>query len=218
MLIVLVRHKNTTFCHHCVKNSRLRYILVRTSDTTRVQARQLRHPKYISTKYIQTCIPRSTCVSWESTNVKCKKEAPTKSKRATQQFLCIFSSIVSSTTCYFLQSRSRHSSHWLTSLDRTEEENQVIGLRPQFAKNLGRKIAQTNQEGADFRRNCSSILSRNSSVPNRARVRQEWDLAFSLSPSSQQSRSSPQIVFVALYLLKASSKMISNEMVNKSNL
>lgn len=114
---------------------------------TSVQVRQLRHPKYqlehLHRIHRDTYSQINTFL--ESANVKRKKEAPKKSKRATQQFLWIFSFILSSNAWYFLPSHCRNSNRWLTSLDRTEEENQVIGLRPQWAKNSGWKITLRNR-------------------------------------------------------------------------
>lgn len=78
----------------------------------------------------------------KSENVKYKKEAPINPKWATYQFLCIFSLIISPDIYYFLLFQYRKSHHCLTSLDRIDEENQVIGRRPQGPKKSGWKITQ----------------------------------------------------------------------------
>lgn len=137
MLIVWVRP------HHCAESYRPYYGLVRTSDTTGVPAKQLRHSKHqLHLHETQRHEVPDLCVFLKSTNVKCKKEAPVNPKWVIHQFLCIFSFILSPDTYYFLQSHCRNSSHCLTSLDRTEEENEVIGLRPQWAKKSGWKTIQ----------------------------------------------------------------------------
>lgn len=127
MLVVLLRHKNTVFYHHPARNYRPNFTLGRTSDTTGVLVRQPRHPKCQlehPAKYRDTY--SQICARFlREDNVKHKMEAPIKSKRASQQFLGVFPLILSSNACYVLQS------HWLTSLDRTEEQNHVTGLRPQ---------------------------------------------------------------------------------------
>lgn len=87
-----------------------------------------------------------TYVFLKTANVKYKKEAHINPKLATYQLLCIFPFILSPDIYYFLQSHCRNSHHCLTSLDRIEEENQIICLRLQWAKKSGWKITQNQEE------------------------------------------------------------------------
>lgn len=80
---------------------------------TSVQVRQLRHPKYqlehLHKIHKDTYSQIYVCFLRE---YKCKMQGGTmKSKRATQQFLRMFSFILSSNVYYFLRSCCRNSSH-----------------------------------------------------------------------------------------------------------